>query len=99
MIYRTNMELREKSRKASARIHFLETEIATLRKEKDELISVCKDWVAWFDYCAGFQKESLIVGQTLESASENWNNMDNPDPSPSIENMRTVLAKVSGWGK
>ena len=51
----------------------------------DDIKSVCnavektqkalKDIETWFDYLSAFQGENLIYGQTLESASENWNTM------------------------
>jgi hypothetical protein len=67
----------------------LENELTSLRSRNERLEQACKEWVQWFDYIQAHQHENLVNGQTLESASDNWNSM--VTPSPSIEKMKEAL--------
>lgn len=59
--------------------------------KEQELLGAAKEWVQWFDYVSSYQHENLVSGQTLESASENWGNMQTPNPSPSIDRLRQAV--------
>lgn len=66
-----------------------ESEFRRIETSYYELLEACKDFVSWFDYVSEYQKANLITGQTLQSASENWENMTTP--SPDITKMRQAI--------
>lgn len=44
--------------------------------QRDEAVKLLRDMCAWFDRLNQYQYEQLVLGQSLESASRNWDMMD-----------------------
>lgn len=56
-------------------------------------VEALKSFVEWFDTIEEIQRKNLIEGQTLETASKNWETM--PNPSPDVEIMRCALTQAT----
>lgn len=59
-----------------------------------ELLEECKAVIAWFESLKRDQHEKLVLGQTLESASRNWERMETP--SFDFAPMMKAIAKAEG---
>lgn len=59
-----------------------------------ELLAQCKRVVAWFEALKQNQNEQLVAGQSLESASRNWETMT--APSLDLQPTMDAIAKAEG---
>lgn len=61
----------------------------------DESTKLIKSVVDWFEYMKKDHHEKLIEGQTLHSAAENWDSLEQPplDIEPLIDYLRAIEGK------
>lgn len=59
-----------------------------------DLLVECKKVIAWFEAMKRHQFEELVLGQTFESASRNWETLTN-EPLD-LTSMMAAIAKAEG---
>lgn len=76
------------------KVEGLLTRVEQLEQEKVALLAACKTVIAWFEALSLDQHEKLVLGQTLESASENWYSLVTPPLD--LEPMMVAVKKAEG---
>lgn len=81
---------------ASGERDSLKEELDKLKSLAGELANALVNVDLWFESMKMDQHEKLVIGQTLESASENWDNLIQPPLE--MEPIKKILAKVREMG-